>query len=97
MTRYSTTETVWRWKADNGWHFMNIDKETSKQIKETKHKTRGGFGSVKVEVTLGKSIWQTSLFPDSKRGCYILPLKAKIRKLEDIHEGDRVSITFRCI
>jgi hypothetical protein len=97
MTRYSTTGEVWKWKAEAGWHFFSIDKKTSQQIKESKNKTTASFGSVKVEVTIGDTTWQTSLFPDSKQGCYILPLKAKVRKREDIHEGDKISLTFRCI
>jgi hypothetical protein len=97
MTRYSTTGKVWKWKADAGWHFFSIDKTTSKQVKETKNKSTASFGSVKVEVTLGNTTWQTSLFPHSKEGIYILPLKAKVRKIEDIQEGDEISLTFRCI
>ena len=35
-----------------------------------------------------------SIFPDSKSGTYILPLKAKVRKKENIYEGD--TVTFSC-
>ena len=52
---------------------------------------RRGFGSVKVAVTLGESRWQTSLFPN-KDGSWFLPIKAPVRRAEEIAEGDDVEV-----
>lgn len=52
---------------------------------------RRGFGSVKVSVTLGKSRWQTSLFPN-KDGSWFLPIKKPVRVAEGIAEGDEVAV-----
>jgi len=41
-----------------------------------------GFGSVRVNVTIGGSTWKTSLFPSKELGHYVLPIKASIRKAE---------------
>lgn len=52
---------------------------------------RRGFGSVKVTVTLGRSRWQTSLFPN-RDGSWFLPIKKPVRLAEGIEEGDRVEV-----
>ena len=62
----------------------------SVDIKEKFGKNRRGFGSVPVSVTIGETNWDTSIFPDSKSGTFILPVKAKVRKDEDIEAGETV-------
>ncbi len=37
-----------------------------------------------------KSEWKTSLFP--KDGRYIVPIKASVRKAENLEEGDKVTV-----
>jgi hypothetical protein len=41
-----------------------------------------------VRVRLGGSEWRTSIFPDSKSGCYVLPVKKAVRKTENVEVGD---------
>jgi hypothetical protein len=41
-------------------------------------------------VRIGKSEWQTSLFP--KDGVYLVPIKASVRRAEALEEGDSVTI-----
>ena len=95
--RLKTTTTVWLYPGMSGaWHFASLDKESTEKVKKyQKGKPRAGWGSVPVEVTMGKTTWRTSIFPDSKSGTYILPLKAAVRKKEGIYEGDK--ITFTCV
>lgn len=73
------------------WRFAYVDKPQSIVIKETYGRSARGFGSIPVEVTLGKSKWKTSIFPDKKSGTYLLPLKAKVRRAEGVDEGDVVA------
>ena len=56
---------------------------------------RGGFGSVKVEVAIGEVRWTTSLFPDSRTGGYVLPLKADIRRRAGIAAGDEATVPLK--
>ena len=56
---------------------------------------RGGFGSVRVEATIGDVTWTTSLFPDSRSGGYILPLKADVRRRAGIAGGDEVTVILK--
>jgi hypothetical protein len=41
-----------------------------------------------VEATIGSTTWSTSIFPDSTRGAYVLPVKKAVRRAEDLEEGD---------
>jgi hypothetical protein len=54
-------------------------------------RTSRGFGAVKVRVKVGKTVWDTSVFPDSETGCYLLPVKKAVRKSEGLLAGDRAT------
>ena len=51
----------------------------------------GGWGSIKVRVTIGDTLWNTSLFPHRESGGFMLPLKADVRRKEGLSEGNLVS------
>lgn len=82
---------VWLWQGKAAWHFITIPTDLSAQIKGFDDTPRRGFGSVPVKITIGSTTWKTSIFPE-KKGTYILPLKADIRKKEHITEGDNVQV-----
>jgi Domain of unknown function (DUF1905) len=89
---YTMTEKVFLYPGESGnWHFVPITQKIGKEIRETFGKSQRGFGVVKVEVTIGQTSWLTSMFPDKYSGSYILPLKALVRKNEDIEAGDKVT------
>lgn len=52
-----------------------------------------GFGSARVEVEIGDTRWKTSVFPHKESGGWILPIKAAVRKAEELAEGDAVTVT----
>ena len=52
---------------------------------------RRGFGSVKVNVTVGDSRWSTSVFPP-KEGGWFLPVKKAICRAEGLEAGDEVAV-----
>jgi hypothetical protein len=58
---------------------------------------RRGFGSVRVRVTVGGSTWKTSIFPDSGRGVYVLPVKRDVRKAESLAAGDVAAVTVELV
>ena len=92
--KYKVRAQVVVWPGEQGaWHFAHIDKKQSALIKERYRGPRRGFGGIRVAVTLGKTKWETSIFPDSRSGTYILPLKAAVRRAEAIAEGDQITFT----
>ena len=82
--KYEFEATTWEYGGQSSWFFVTVPKHISEDIKEVSGPLKRGFGSVRVAVVVGGSAWQTSVFPDSKTGCYILPLKKEVRKAEHI-------------
>jgi len=81
----------WDARDDASWVFASVPAEISEDIRDMEL-PRKGFGSVKVRVRLGTSEWRTSIFPDSKSGCYVLPLKKAVRTKEKVDLGDVVAL-----
>ncbi|MFI6094543.1 DUF1905 domain-containing protein [Lentzea sp. NPDC051213] len=89
---------LWLWDARRAdtWTFVTLPEAVSEQIRELA--TPGaGFGSVKVRVGLGASNWSTSVFPDKQSGCYVLPIKAAVRKSAGVGPGDVVELTVEVV
>lgn len=84
------TAKVWLYPGAAAWYFATLPKILSKKLRTQYGHTAKGWGSLPVEVTLGRSTWRTSIFPDKKAGAYLLPLKADIRKAESIKKADRI-------
>ena len=87
---YTMRSKVWVYRGSGAWHFVTLPKKQGKEIQEKYGKYARGWRSLPVRVTIGETSWDTSIFPDKKEGSYVLPLKAAIRKKEDIHEDDTV-------
>lgn len=55
----------------------------------------GGWGAIPVEVTLGESLWHTSMFPlGHGKKEYFLPIKKPILKKENLKLGDTVTVNY---
>lgn len=87
---------VWEWEGKGSWHFVTIDKKTSKQIRDEYTFPRRGFGSIPVNVSINSSHWKTSIFPE-KEGTYLLPIKKSIRAEQNIKKGNTIKFTIELI
>ena len=76
---------------------MSLPENISDEIADLMEGRLRGFGSVRVEVTSQDTTWCTSIFPDTKRGTFILPLKKQVRRELDISEGSRVTLTLHIV
>jgi len=94
-TRYSFTAEVWEQPSTGAWHFVSLPTTDADDIEEAFGRRAAGFGSIRVEATIGMTTWHTSLFPDSKRATYVLPLKKSVRVAEGLAAGSmaRVDLT----
>lgn len=96
--KYKLKGKVFLWSGDKAaWHFLGIDKGPASEIRKNFGGIAKGFGSLPVQVTIGKTAWKTSIFPDSKNGTYLLPLKASVRKAEAIYAGDEVTFIVKVL
>jgi Domain of unknown function (DUF1905) len=90
------TAPCWLYSGKGAWYFVNLPADSAGEItyfsKALNGGKRIGWGSVRVTVQVGKTVWQTSLFPDSKNKSYVLPIKAAVRKAENIIEGKPVKV-----
>ena len=94
MASYTFTSEMWLWQSNGGtaWTFITLPQDVSDEIEGTVE-VKGGFGSVKVDVTIGATEWNTSLFPSTEYSSYVLPVKKSIRVKEKLDHGDQVHVT----
>lgn len=99
---YTFNSELWKWVGKDGdkgsWIFLSVPKKVAREVKKmTESKPRKGFGSVPVLVTIGRSRWRTSIFPDSQSGTYVLPVKKAVRNDENIDEGSKVDVKIELV
>jgi len=90
-SHYKMKSEVWLYPGMVGWHFLSVSKKQGLDIKKRFGSQKRGWGSLPVTVTVHKTTWKTSIFPDKKSGSYLLPLNATVRKKENIMSGDLVT------
>jgi uncharacterized protein DUF1905 len=91
--RYLFSAPLWRWKARrDAWFFVTVPADAGDEIRGLVGDLAGGFGSVRVRVRVGATSWTTSIFPDGAAGSYSLPMKAAVRRAEDLVEGAEVDV-----
>jgi Domain of unknown function (DUF1905) len=88
---------LWEWQGKGAWCFFSLPKEYYDEIKVVSSSPNRGFGSVKVDANIGKTAWRTSIFPDTKSGTYLLPVKKAIRIAENLNTGSVVGVRVRLI
>jgi hypothetical protein len=85
---YRFTAALWQHEGGKWW-FVSVPAAMSDDIEARTADQRRGFGSVRVRVKVGTTTWDTSLFPDTKRRCYVLPVKQPVRRAEGLEDGKR--------
>ncbi len=94
---YKSKSEITLYPGMGAWHFGHLDKKISARIKERNTGTRRGFGSIKIIITIGKTIWKTSIFPSKATKTYIFPIKKSVRTAESIFSGDIISYKIEII
>jgi len=84
------TGTVLFWRGPAPYFFVALPEGPSREIKSISHLVTYGWGVIPVRARIGRTEFETSLFP--KDGRYLLPLKVVVRKAENLAEGDEVTV-----
>lgn len=93
---YKMKNGVWLYPGEtSNWHFLTLPKKESAEIKERFWTKKRGWNSLPVEAIIGKTGWTTSIFFDTRSDAYLLPLKAAVRRKENIRQGDTVAFQIR--
>jgi hypothetical protein len=93
QSSYAFRAKLWIWQGKAAWYFISLPAKVSREIQLVDAgPRRAGFGALRVEATIGTSTWQTSIFPSTPLNGYLLPVKAGIRKQQNLLEGKAVSV-----
>ncbi len=77
---YQFKATVWQYEVPNGWFFVSLPEEISQEIRTNLKWQEEGWGRLKSIAKINDLQWSTAIWFDSKLNTYLLPLKAEIRK-----------------
>ena len=81
---------IWFWRGPSPFHFVTVPEEESQDIEAISGEVTYGWGCIPVRARVGKTKFTTSLFP--KDGGYIVPIKAAVRKSEQLELGDTIRL-----
>lgn len=81
---------VFQWRGPSPYYFVAVPEPMCDDLRVAAHDVSYGWGVVPVTVQIGATSWTTSLFP--KDGGYLVPLKDRVRKAEDIAQDDVVQL-----
>ena len=92
---YEFDSPMWVWNArrTGTWTFVSLPTDIADEVLDLAAPVARGFGSVRVDVQVGRTTWRTSIFPDGKAGTYVLPVKKAVRTAENLTTGDLVHVT----
>jgi hypothetical protein len=92
VAAYEVTTEVQKYPGITGWHYVTLPDDIVDDIRARYGSSARAFGSLAVSVEIGHSEWTTSIFYDNNTATYLLPVKADVRKREDVAEGDTVTV-----
>ena len=90
--KYEFNATVWKYEGQNGWYFVSLPTDISGEIRKNLKSEEKGWGMLKAIACIGSTEWQSAVWFDTKLKTHLLPVKAEIRKKENIQAGDKVKI-----
>lgn len=88
---------LWEARAADSWTFVSLPTDVADEVLEIGEPVARGFGSLRVEVTLGATTWRTSIFPSKGQGTYVLPIKRAVRRAEGLTDGDATHLRLRLL
>ncbi|MFZ5882841.1 MAG: DUF1905 domain-containing protein [Chloroflexota bacterium] len=84
---------IFHWRGPAPYLFVAVPPEQSGEIKAISRLVTYGWGVIPVHVQIGKTEWQTSLFP--KDGRYLVPIRVSVQRAEHLQEGDIVTLRLK--
>ena len=87
---FEFTGRIFEWRGPAPYYYVALPDEDSADLKEASALLTYGWGVIPVQVRIGDTEWETSLFP--KDGRYLVPLKDRVRRTEGLDEGDEITV-----
>lgn len=86
------TARLWEYSGQGAWHFVTLPRSASLALRQHTEGRRNVGGTAKVTARIGRSQWRTSVFWDTKRAAFLLPVKAAVRAKEQLAAGLPVDV-----
>jgi hypothetical protein len=90
--KYEFSEKPWQHPSPGGWFFISLPFEMAKEIRTALKSEEQGWGRLNVVARVGNSEWKTAIWFDTKLNTYLLPLKAEIRKKENLSTEKEIDV-----
>ncbi len=81
---------IWYWRGPSPFYFITVPAGEAEQLKAISALVTYGWGMIPVHVTIGGTRFYTALWP--KDDSYIVPIKASVRKAEELDVDDEVTV-----
>lgn len=91
--QYQFSAKPWQHHGPGGWYFVSLPVQLSNEIRTVFKMDEEGWGRLKAVAQIGNTEWKTAIWFDTKRNAYLLPLKAEIRKKEQLLIDKIVQVT----
>lgn len=91
--KYEFKAKPWQYAGKGGWFFISFPSNLAKEIRDNLKWQEQGWGRMKATAKIGSSEWETAIWFDTKMNTYLLPLKAMIRKKENIVVDKEINTT----
>lgn len=90
--KYEFSAKIWQHQSQGGWYFVSLPEKLAKEIREVVKWQEEGWGRLRVTAKTGNSEWDTAIWFDTKMNTYLLPVKAEIRKKENLEPGKNTDV-----
>ena len=84
------TSSIVYWRGPAPFYFVAVPETESQDLQAISRMVTYGWGVIPVQARIGETEWKTSLFP--KDGRYLVPIRANVRKAENLDVGDEVTV-----
>jgi hypothetical protein len=91
MNRFTISGNVNRFEGKYGWHYVELDRQLSNDFRPLIKNRWPAL--LKATFKINSTKWDSSIMP-IKNGPLFIALPAKVRKAEEIKEGQKINIKF---
>jgi len=88
--RLAFTGELFPWRGPAPFHFVAVPEPESERLREVAAEVSYGWGMIPVAGRIGETTFTTALWP--KDGRYLVPVKDKVRRAEELELGDQVTV-----
>lgn len=92
--KFEFNATIWQYSSPKGgWFFVSLPTEISAEIRENLQWQEEGWGRLKATARIDNTEWETAIWFDTKLQTYLLPLKAEVRKTQNMEIGGELNVS----